>query len=181
VITISTARLTLIAATPAMARAELRDAMEFAHEVGCTVPLDWPPPLNDPASMTWYLEYLIAHPSAGGWSKWYFADRRAEPYLLVGNGGFKGAPSPNGTVEIGYSILPAQQRNGLASEAVEALVEWAFDHSEVRRVIAHTYPDLHASISVLRRNGFLELGAGPAMEPGTIQFERRRAVGSGRG
>jgi RimJ/RimL family protein N-acetyltransferase len=172
---LSTARLILIAATPAMARAELRDPIAFPTIIGCAVPGDWPPPLNDPASMTWYLDYLIAHPSAPGWAKWYFADRRAEPHDLIGNGGFKGVPSSDGTVEIGYSIVPARQRQGFASEAVDVLVAWAFQHAEVHRVIAHTYPDLKASISVLRRNGFRELGAAPALEPGTIQFERRRA------
>jgi RimJ/RimL family protein N-acetyltransferase len=175
VVTLSTARLRLIAATAAMARAELRDVAEFAALVACEVPTDWPPPLNDIESMTWYSEYLVSHPGAEGWAKWYFARPQGARFALIGNGGFKGAPSPDGTVEIGYSIVPAQQRKGFASEAVDALIGWAFQHPQVRRVIAHTFPDLRASISVLRRNGFTELGAGPAFEPGTIQFERRRS------
>ena len=126
--------------------------------------------------MTWYLEYLIAHPSAGGWSKWYFADRRAEPCLLVGNGGFKGAPSLNGTVEIGYSILPAQQRNGLASEAVDALVEWAFDQSRGQaRHRPHVSGPSRVDIGVAAE-WIPGAGGGAAMEPGTNTFERRRAT-----
>ena len=45
---------------------------------------------------------------------------------LVGNGGFKGPPSASGVVEIGYSILPAFQRRGFATEAARCLMAAAF-------------------------------------------------------
>jgi RimJ/RimL family protein N-acetyltransferase len=64
------------------------------------------------------------------------------------------------------------QRQGFASEAVDALVEWAFSHAFVTRVIAHTLPVLAPSIRVLEKNGFVFLGDGE--EEGTIVFERRR-------
>ena len=63
-------------------------------------------------------------------------------------------------------------RRGYASEAVEALVAWAFGHPEVTRVIAETYPELVASVGVLEETGFRFIGAGS--EERVIRFERRR-------
>jgi len=83
----------------------------------------------------------------------------------------KGEPR-DGTVEIGYSILPAFQRSGYASEAVAALVEWAFADARVERVIAETFPELAGSIGVLRKTGFHSCEG--ASEPGLLRFKRIR-------
>ena len=170
---IETNRLDLIAATEGMVRAELEDRARLASLLGAEVPADWPPPLNDADSMRWVLNVMRATPAIEGWITWYFLLRRdgAAP-LAIGNGGFKGVPAADGTVEIGYSVREENQRQGYASEAVDALVEWAFSHAFVTRVIAHTLPVLAPSIRVLEKNGFAFLGDGE--EEGTIVFERRR-------
>ena len=93
--------------------------------------------------------------------------------MLVGAGGYKGRPSPEGTVEIGYSIVPEYQRRGLATEAAAALVARAFCDTRVNRVIAETLPKLAPSIGVLRKNGFRLIGEGS--EPEVIRFELTRA------
>jgi ribosomal-protein-alanine N-acetyltransferase len=172
---ITTDRLVLIPATVALAQAEFDDLHRLGTLLGCDVPRDWPPPLNDSESMKWFVTYARKHPAAVGWTKWYFAERLpGDRLVLVGNGGFKGMPSGDGTVEVGYSILPAHQRRGFATEAVQALVAWAFAHKDVQRVIAHTYPELSASIGVLRKAGFTAIRQGETSEPGTMRFERRR-------
>ena len=171
-LSVRTQRLELVAATVDLARAELDDLPALARRLGASVAAEWPPPLNDRDSQSWTLRYLEQHPAAVGWCMWYFllhADRTA-----VGVGGFKGLPSADGTVEVGYSVLEAHQRQGYASEAVEALVAWAFGHPEVTRVIAETYPELAASVGVLGKTGFRSIGAGS--EERVIRFERRRNV-----
>ena len=40
---------------------------------------------------------------------------------VIGDAGFFGPPGDDGTVEVGYSIVPSRRRRGLASEAVGAL------------------------------------------------------------
>ena len=75
--------------------------------------------------MTWFTEYLEAHPDAQGWAAWYFLLQ--EPgggATVVGNGGFKGLPDGSGTVEIGYSILEAHQRQGLAPRCIFTEPVW---------------------------------------------------------
>jgi len=54
----------------------------------------------------------------------------------AGLAGFKGVPNGNGSVEIGYGIDPAFQNKGYMSEAVKALVDWAFQHPFCNTVTA---------------------------------------------
>lgn len=172
-LTILTEHLELVAGTVEMVRAELDDPPAVFRLLEAERPADWPPPLNDAESMSYFLRHLERGPDYYGWMWWYIAlgERRDGRRVIVGNIGFKGLPDATGTVEIGYSVLPAHQRRGYASEAVQGLVAWAFTHPEVRRVIAETFPDLIASIRVLERNGFRRVDE-PASEPGAIRFAR---------
>jgi RimJ/RimL family protein N-acetyltransferase len=172
---VHTARLDLVAATVDLARADLDDRSALARLLEARIAPEWPPPLNDRDSQSWTLRYLEQHLDAVGWCMWYFvlrADRTA-----IGVGGFKGLPSSDGTVEVGYSVLEAHQRRGYASEAVDALVAWAFGHDVVTRVIAETYPELVASIGVMEKTGFRFLG--PGSEERVIRYERLRPQRNG--
>jgi [ribosomal protein S5]-alanine N-acetyltransferase len=150
---IETDRLDLIAGTLELAVAELESREEFAKLLGSHVPDNWPPPLNDTDSMNWFKRYLEDNPDGTGWVNWYFVLRQdaSAQLVVVGNGGFKGKPAEDGTVEIGYSILEQFQRSGYASEAVSRLVKWAFSHPAVSRVTAETYPLLKPSIGVMEK------------------------------
>jgi ribosomal-protein-alanine N-acetyltransferase len=172
-LTVDTERLTLVAATLDLARAELQDPSRLAHRLGVDPPTSWPPPLNDANSMRWTIEFLETHSDGVGWGPWYFVSRGARPRTLVGIGGFTGLPRPDGTVEVGYSVLEPHQRSGLATEAVRALVDWAFGHPGVARVVGQTLPELASSIRVLEKCGFRFVG--PGHEAGAILYERLRA------
>ena len=89
--------------------------------------------------------------------------------MAVSAGGYKGPHTPEGMVEIGYSILANYQRRGFASEAVRGLLDNAYAHGDVTSVIAETLPELEPSIGVLRNAGFELVGDGS--EPGVIRFE----------
>src|SRR6267142_3608590 len=171
---LETRRLTLVAATLPMLRSELTHPDEFARLLGAGVAAPWPPPLNDEKSNRWMIRYLEENPDAGGWGLWYYVLREGPNGgpLAIGNGGYKGKPSVDGTVEIGYSIVEAYQRKGLGTEGARALIDHAFRGPAVRRVIAETCPDLTPSIRVLERNGFVRIDGGS--EPGVIRFELRR-------
>ena len=92
---------------------------------------------------------------------------------LIGSAGYKGPPSADGSVEVGYGIVEDHRRRGYATEAAMGLVDRAFSVAEVGRVIAETLPELAGSIGVLHKCGFRLLGAGS--EPGVIRFELTRA------
>lgn len=167
---LETERLRLIPATLELADADLHNRMEFSHQLGARVLDSWPPPLNDESSMKYTVDSLRKNPEAAGWAAWYWVAKKHKP-VVVGQGGFKGVPS-GGSVELGYSLLPEFQKKGYASEAVAALLAWAFAHEEVGRVVAETLPELTPSIRVLEKAGFANIGRGS--EEGTIRFELRR-------
>jgi RimJ/RimL family protein N-acetyltransferase len=60
-------------------------------------------------------------------------------------------------VEIGYSVLRNHQRLGLATEMVEALVQWAREQAGVQAIEAETTPENRPSIRVLEHNQFKPL------------------------
>ncbi|MEK7316386.1 MAG: GNAT family N-acetyltransferase [Candidatus Eisenbacteria bacterium] len=168
-----TTRLELVAATLEMSLAERDDPSRLERDYGIRLALPWPPPLNDEASLAWSISVLREEQGVAGWGYWYLtipAASEGVARLAIGNGGFKGSPDATGTVEIGYSVLEEYQRRGYASEAVEAMVAWAFLQRGVRRVIAETYPVLIGSIGVLKKTGFRRVG--PGSEEGVIRFER---------
>ena len=77
--------------------------------------------------------------------------------IKVGDLCFKGLNN-DGSVEIGYGILDNHQRHGYATEAVNAVVEWALQQFGVIRVEAETEPDNRASQRVLEKCGFIATG-----------------------
>lgn len=168
-----TNRLELVAGTLELARAELTDLTEFARRLQVPRPVVWPPPLNDENSQRYFLASLEqAGPDDAGWNLWFCVCR--EPRELVGGAGFKGSPK-DGVVEIGYSMLEAHQRRGYCTEAVRALIGWAFSHPPVELVIGHTLPELGPSIRVMEKCGFVFAGHGP-LEEGvvTVRYELTR-------
>jgi RimJ/RimL family protein N-acetyltransferase len=97
---------------------------------------------NDPAMLGWFF-YLVIHR----------ADER-----LIGAGGFKGKPNGDGTVEIGYEITADYREKGFGTEMAEALIRFAFGHSYVHRVIAHTEEEYNASVKILQKAGMRFVG-----------------------
>jgi [ribosomal protein S5]-alanine N-acetyltransferase len=169
-ILLRTERLQLRSATAELAAADLNDPSDFSRLLEADVPQDWPPPFNDDNTKAFTLNYLKENPDAAGWGTWYFLlpGRAEDRTRAIGIGGFKGKPSREGMVEIGYSVMPDYQRQGFASEAVAGLIGWAFSHPEVLLVTAETLPALVASIRVLENNGFHLLGRGS--EEGVIRY-----------
>lgn len=83
----------------------------------------------------------------------YFLMVRTADRNAMGVCGFKGAPTLFGSVELGYAIHEDFRNQGLMTESVEALVDWAFTHEACRQVTAETLRDNFASQHVLLKNG----------------------------
>jgi ribosomal-protein-alanine N-acetyltransferase len=65
------------------------------------------------------------------------------------------------TAEIGYSIVRDYRGQGLASEAVAALIEEGFRNAGLHRIRAYCVPGNLSSRGVLRNNGFEDDGVLP--------------------
>jgi [ribosomal protein S5]-alanine N-acetyltransferase len=169
-----TDRLDLVPATVETVRAAIADAAALARALDATVPSSWPPELLDRPALKFTLDKLRRAPTQTAWWLYFVLLRTDSPRrVLIGSVGYKGPPTADGTVEVGYGILPEYQRRGYASEAVRALTANAFAVPTVRRVIAETLPELVASIGVMMKCGFSFIGEGS--EPGVIRYELPRA------
>jgi RimJ/RimL family protein N-acetyltransferase len=91
----------------------------------------------------------------------------------VACGGYFGPPSADGSVEIGYSVVPECRRQGYATEVVQALVTRAFAVPGVSRILAEADRENVGSITVLMRSGFRRMGTG--REPHYDRFQLDRA------
>jgi ribosomal-protein-alanine N-acetyltransferase len=175
---ITTERLRLIPTTEGHLRAALSGNAVLAAAIGRVVPASWPPEHFDAAAIQFTLDWLRRHPADAKWG-FYCIELPGEAGIagtLVGAGGFKGAPDPDGIVEIGYSVLPEFQRRGFACEAVMGWVTFAFAQPRVRVICAHTLASAAGSIGVLKKSGFKPISRG--QDPGAppdqevIRFER---------
>jgi ribosomal-protein-alanine N-acetyltransferase len=170
-----TAHLELVAATVPHLEAELSGAEALGVMLDVPVAEGWPPGDLDRHALEFFKARLqAAGESAVGWYNWYGialdADGRRDS--LVASAGYLGPPEDDGSVEIGYSVVPAARRRGYATELVEFLAARAFKFHPVRAVTAHTLESNAASAGVLLRCGFIRVG--PGAEPGTVRYQRCR-------
>lgn len=166
-----TKRLELIAGTSDLVRAQISDRERFALLLEARVARAREQEADHQETMENMAQALEKRPEQAGWWCWYFVlhNRVTRHRMLIGNGGFKGPPADDGTVEIGYSLLQPYRNRGYTAEAVKALVSWAFEHPEVARVIAEARPGNTASVRVLQKAGFNEVG--PGSQRNHIRFE----------
>ncbi|MGI3783292.1 MAG: GNAT family N-acetyltransferase [Janthinobacterium lividum] len=120
-------------------------------------PADWHPefPTGDTFSAAHHLlgahEALEVDPERSPW--WFFVVVVDE--TVVGDAGFHGPPPVDGLaeVEIGYQVVPAYRRRGVATRACALLLEHAWRNG-AELVLAETEPENLGSRAVLRANGF---------------------------
>jgi len=169
---LSTDRLELIAATLDHVCAELKAPECLASLLNAQVESGWPPGEYDRAAQEFFRDRLQASGmSAVGWYGWYAVRREScgQPSVLIGAGGYIGPPNEGGEVEIGFSVMPAWQNSGYATEICHALVENALADVRVQRVIAHASPTNGPSCRVLEKCRFHHTGADE--ESGHWRFE----------
>ncbi len=163
---IRTAHLELIAGSPDIMKADMAGRVALSAALDAKVIEGWPPEIWRDA-VEEFLARSMKHPGLAGWLNWYWVLVEGGERMLIGSGGFTGAPF-NGEVMIGYSMLEPYQRKGYGSEAVAALVNWAFAKPGVQRIIAETHGNNRASIRLLEKCGFEYAGKG--FENGTIRY-----------
>jgi [ribosomal protein S5]-alanine N-acetyltransferase len=136
--------------------------------LGVSVADDWS---GFPEALPILCASYAANPKGHTWGSLFFV----EPHLrmLVGFGGFKGPPSSEAVVEIGYAIAPAFQGQGLATDAVAQMVRRAFEDGVIRAVDAHTLGHANPSTRVLEKSGFRKIGEISDPDEGVVWHWRR--------
>jgi RimJ/RimL family protein N-acetyltransferase len=93
---------------------------------------------------------------------------------VVGSVVFKGRPA-DGIAEVAYGIEDNSRRQGLATEATRACVDWALAQEGITAVQATTFPWHHASLGVIRNVGMVQCATREHDMLGELLvFERRR-------
>ena len=155
---VRTPRLRLVALDAGLARLQIEDRPTFFAALDAQVEAAWPPVPGDEPKLDDMLRVLAEHPDQTGWRGWVFMMGWApgQPDRAVGTGGFFGPPDDTGEIEIAYAMCPSFREQGLATEAVGGLLDWAFTDPRVRTVRAVTQAHLYASRRVLEKSGFSE-------------------------
>ncbi|HET7628823.1 MAG TPA: GNAT family N-acetyltransferase [Bacillales bacterium] len=166
-----TKRLRLIPCSLPAARAILLERQALQEHLGADVPADWPTE-ELKGFLPLYIEQLEKQPNALGWGVWLLILRGEG--RLVGDAGFHGKRDVRGYAEIGYSVHPNYRNRGIASEAVHALIDWAFrEDCTLRKIGAECDKGNHPSIKVLKKVGMTCVGS----EGTVLLWERTRSYG----
>jgi len=95
---------------------------------------------NNPINYMWYTVWLIILKSKN---------------RIVGHIMLKGYPNENGEVIIGYYMQDEYRCNGYMTEALRAIIQWAFLNSDVKFVIADTLKNNILSQKLLQKIGMI--------------------------
>ncbi len=104
------------------------------------------------AALQYSLDRLSENDEESGW--WTYLPIHKQDNKLIGSGGYKGKPTSNGTVELGYEIAPDYRNKGLATEMTQGLITNAFLDKRVKSILAHTLAEENASTKVLTKCNF---------------------------
>lgn len=132
------------------------DGARLREETGYIFPTPLgPPPLLE-AVLPLVRSRLRQEPESLGWWTWLTVEKATR--RVTGASGFGGPPDGEGAVMIGYATYPGANQRGFASEAAQALVQWALQQPGVRRVCASIPPDNIAARRVAEKIGMRVAG-----------------------
>jgi RimJ/RimL family protein N-acetyltransferase len=131
-----------------------RDAA--SAEIGAIVPVELRDHLD--SFLQFRIGDLTADPSAQPWlgRAVVLTDPDGTRHV-IGTCGFHSPPGPEGRVEVGYSIQPDHRRQGVATEVVHALFDWAHEQG-VDRFRASVTPGNVGSLAIINGLGFRQVG-----------------------
>jgi [ribosomal protein S5]-alanine N-acetyltransferase len=98
------------------------------------------------------VDHYIAEQAARGWTKWRLTDADG---ALVGRAGFEGDATDR---QLSFTIRRSHWGLGLATEIAGALVGWHVSHAGAASLRAIAAVGNHASVRVLEKVGFHEVG-----------------------
>ena len=147
-------RLDLVWTGPEFLQASLDGRIEEAERlIGAKLPAGWP---DDEGRMRRQLQRVLDDLEQGLWIGCSMVRRADGAY--VGGIGFHGKPNEMGQVELGYGVEPEYRRQGYASEAAQALIEWARREHGVRRFLLSILATNEPSLGMAAKLGFQRIG-----------------------
>jgi RimJ/RimL family protein N-acetyltransferase len=103
----------------------------------------------------WRVPLVRADPSTNPWLIRIAVDRASG--TIVGQTNFHAPPDAEGTLEIGYSVLPRHRGHGYATEIARTMWSYAATHPDVRVLRANVRPDNAPSRRIVEGAGFVKV------------------------
>ena len=154
---------------PAFLDASFKGDLETASRlIGLDIPSEW---LEAKWLMEMRLIKMRENPALEPWLLRAVALR--ETKRMIGFIGFHTLPGADylnpyapGSVEFGYTIFADYRRKGYASEAAEALMDWATREHDVTRFVVSISPINEPSLRLAQKFGFHKVGTVTDIEDG---------------
>ena len=106
-----------------------------------------------PDGLSFGIEGVERNPEHSDWyTHWLILDRYSR--VTIGGIGLSGRPDHIGHTQVGYFVDAKRRRQGVATEALGALLDWAFQEPTLTMVVAYTPVANLRSQRVLIHNGF---------------------------
>jgi ribosomal-protein-alanine N-acetyltransferase len=110
---------------------------------------------KDIAEVEGYIRGLISGFEQGESMGWAIALKN-NPTQMIGNIVFWRMDFPNYRAEIGYLLNPSYWRKGLVTEAMTAVISFAFTEMQLHSIEANINPENEASRGILQKLGFVK-------------------------
>ena len=159
---IQSPRLDLIALSPDFLRASLNDDLKTASQlINLDIPRQW-------LDAKWLMEMRLAKMRENAaLEPWLLrAVGLRETKTMIGFIGFHTLPGPEyltpyapGSVEFGYTIFEKYRGKGYASEAAQALMDWATSEHDVKNFVVSISPMNEPSLRIAQKFGFRKVGS----------------------
>ena len=147
---IETANLKLIPTDAEILKSAIEGNEILAKKMNVTVQDNWTE--FGVGALQYSLDKLTESEEETNW--WTYFPIHKQDNKLIGSGGYKGKPTNEGQVELGYEITPNYRNRGLATEMTKGLIENALRDERVKSIIAHTLGQVNPSTKVLQKCGF---------------------------
>lgn len=154
-------RLELIAMSAVFLDSSFKGDLETASRlIGLDIPSDW---LDAKWLMEMRLIKMRENPALEPWLLRAVGLR--ETKTMIGFIGFHTLPGAEylnhyapGSVEFGYTVFPDYRGQGYASEAAQALMDWANREHNVTRFVVSISPSNEPSLRLAKKFGFRKVG-----------------------
>jgi ribosomal-protein-alanine N-acetyltransferase len=113
-------------------------------------------PFDLAEALPFILARIRERPETESW--WARLIVRRDDRAVIGSVGFAGPPDHDGKVTMGYSVDPAEEGKGFATEAARMQMAWGFAQSDVRAVRATISPLNGASLRIAAKCGMKNVG-----------------------
>ena len=133
-----------------MKKSDFNDVYEYSSNPQTSEYLLWEVH-RSPEYTKEFLDYVISKYKSGEYNDWalvYKPDNK-----MIGTCGFTKIDQENNVAEIGYVINPNYWNMGIATEAAEAVIDFAFNTMGMNRVEAKFMYGNDASLSVMKKLG----------------------------